>query len=120
MKKQFYILVTFAALPAGVSSCDKGFEDATPYNAADALELINTQYWISSFLHGSEAWANLRRSGFPALAPNPYPAADATVKGGFIHRLVYPTREVSVNTANYKAAAARISGDNLATRIFWN
>src|SRR4051812_14623106 len=60
--------------------------------------------WVSSFLNGSEAWANFRRSGFPALAPNPYPSADPAVKGGFIHRLVYPVRERSVNTANYNEA----------------
>ena len=91
-----------------------------PYNAGKALELINTQYWIASFLNGSEAWANFRRSGFPVLAPNPYPAADPAVKGDFIHRLVYPVREVSVNTANYNAAVARMGADNLATRVFWD
>lgn len=93
---------------------------ANPFDAARALEQINTQYWIASFLNGSEAWANFRRSGFPALQPNTYPAADASVKGDFIHRLVYPVREQSVNSTNYKEAAARIGADNLATRIFWD
>lgn len=91
-----------------------------PYNAAKALELINTQYWISSFLNGSEVWANFRRSGFPALTPNSYASADAAVKGGFVRRLVYPVREKSVNTENYNAAVARMGADNLATRIFWD
>ena len=93
---------------------------ANPYNATRAPELINTQYWIASFLNGSEAWANFRRSGYPALASNPYPAADPVVKGDFIHRLVYPVREVSVNAINYNAAVARMGADNLATRIFWD
>lgn len=91
-----------------------------PFNAANALEQINTQYWIASFLNGSEAWANFRRSGFPALTPNPYPGADAAVKGDFIRRLVYPVREQSVNTANYQEAVARQGADNLATRLFWD
>jgi hypothetical protein len=93
---------------------------ANPFDASRALEQINTQYWVSSFLNGSEAWANFRRSGFPALAPNPYPSADPSVKGGFVRRLVYPVREQSVNTENYNAAVARMGADNLATRIFWD
>lgn len=97
-----------------------GYLAANPYNAGSALQLINTQYWIASFMNGSEAWANFRRSGFPALTPNPYPAADPAVKGDFIHRLVYPVREVSVNTTNYNAAVARQGADNLATRVFWD
>ncbi len=93
---------------------------ANPFIAATAFQQINTQYWIASFQNGAEAWANFRRSGYPALTPNPYPSADPAVKGDFIHRLVYPVRELSVNTANYNAAVARMGADNLATRIFWD
>ena len=94
---------------------------ANPFDPANALEQINTQYWIASFQNGSEAWANFRRSGYPALTPNPYPSADPSVAGGFIHRLVYPAREKTVNTDNYNAAVTRMGGqDNLATRIFWD
>ena len=93
---------------------------ANPFQMDRALEQINTQYWISSFLNGKEVWANFRRSGYPALTPNPYPAADPDVKGGFIHRLTYPSREASVNADNYKAAVARMGSDNLAKRIFWD
>jgi hypothetical protein len=93
---------------------------ANPYDPTTALDQINTQYWISSFLNGPEAWANFRRSEFPALTPNPYPSADPEVKGDFIHRLVYPARERSVNTANYNDAVSRMGPDNLATRVFWD
>jgi len=93
---------------------------ANPFDPSTALQQINTQYWIASFQNGSEAWANFRRSGFPALTPNPYPSADPAVVGGFIHRLVYPVREKTVNTANYDEAVARMGGDNLATRVFWD
>jgi hypothetical protein len=93
---------------------------ANPFNAGNALEQINNQYWVSSFMNGSEAWSNFRRSGYPALEPNPYPAADPEVKGGFIHRLVFPARERSVNTENYNEAISRMGEDNLATRVFWD
>ena len=91
-----------------------------PFDPTKAIEQINTQYWVSSFLNGHEAWANFRRSGFPALNPNSYSAADPAVKGGFIHRLNYPSREEAVNPANLGEAIARMGPDNLATRIFWD
>ena len=93
---------------------------ANAYNPAKALEGIHTQYWIASFLDGAEAWANFRRTGFPVLKPNPYPAADPDVKGSFIRRLIYPAKEKSVNAINYNEAVARMGPDNLATRIFWD
>lgn len=93
---------------------------ANPFDPANALQQINTQYWIASFLDGTEAWANFRRSGYPSLAPNPYPGADPAVKGAFVHRLTYPVREVSVNTVNYNAAVSHMGPDNLATHVFWD
>lgn len=112
--KQYDVLATVSA--------DKqdAYLLANPFDPAKALEQINTQYWISSFENGSEAWANFRRSGYPALLPNPYPGADPAVAGGFIHRLVYPVREKSVNTVNYDEAVSRMGEDNLATRVFWD
>jgi hypothetical protein len=93
---------------------------AHPYDPSRAMEQINTQYWIASFLNGAEAWANLRRSGYPALTPNPYPQADPAVKNALIRRLQYPVREKSVNVANYNAAVTHQGADNMATRVFWD
>ncbi len=113
-----YVLYDPTAAISGTAQQD--YLTANPYDPNNALEQINTQYWIVSFLNGPEAWANFRRSGYPALAPNPYPGADPSVAGGFIHRLTYPVREASVNSANYSAAVASIGGDNLATHVFWD
>ena len=89
------------------------------YNTANALKLINTQYWIASFGNGPEAWANFRRSGYPALSPNKYPGRQ--IKGDFVRRFTYPQSEASVNAANYKAAVADIGGsDDLDTPVFWD
>ncbi|MFD2572867.1 SusD/RagB family nutrient-binding outer membrane lipoprotein [Spirosoma soli] len=89
-----------------------------PYVAANALELINTQYWIASFLNGPEAFANFRRSKFPALKPNPYPGKEIT--GNFINRLSYPDSENSVNSINRQEAITRQGADNLDTRVWWD
>lgn len=92
---------------------------AIAYNTANALKLINTQYWIASWGNGPEAWANFRRSGFPALTPNPI--GGQSITGGFVRRFVYPTLELSANTTNYQAAVADMGGaDNMDTRIFWD
>lgn len=92
---------------------------AHPFDAANALEQINSQYWVASFLNGSEAWANFRRSNYPALTPNTYPGKDPAVTD-FINRLVYPARERSVNVSGIEAAVARMGADNLGTRVFWD
>ena len=87
-----------------------------PFDPARALEQIGTQYWIASFLNGPEAFANYRRTGFPALAPNPYPGKEVA----FISRLTYPNSEQSVNTTNFNAAIARQGPDKLDTKVWWD
>jgi hypothetical protein len=106
-----------AAIP--VSEQD-AYLAANPFNPATALDQINTQYWINSFGEAQEAWSNHRRSGFPTLAPNPYPSADPEVKGGFIHRLQIQSSERSVNVENYNAMVTAMGTDDFATRIFWD
>ena len=91
---------------------------ANPFSEAMALEQINTQYWIASFLNGPEAFANFRRSGFPDLDPNPFPNQD--ISGDFIRRLTYPSSEIAVNTDNVNAAISRMGADNLDTRVWWD
>lgn len=88
------------------------------YTPADALRLINTQYWIVNIRNGTEAFANFRRSGYPALTANPVPGDLGAV--GFARRLSYPDLEASANTAQYNAAAAAIGGDKLSSRVFWD
>lgn len=91
---------------------------ANTFDAAKALEQINTQYWVSSFLNGPEAFANFRRSGFPVLTPNPFPGK--VIKGNFINRLTYPNSEISVNSVNVKEAIGRQGADDLDTKVWWD
>jgi Starch-binding associating with outer membrane len=93
-----------------------------PLNTGTELQQINTQYWISSFLNGPEAFANFRRTGFPALTPNPYgqPNNPDVPNGTFIRRLTYPTSELSVNTTNVNAAISNQGPDVLSTKVWWD
>jgi hypothetical protein len=102
--------------PADVAAYLAGL--AVAYEPINALKLINTQYWIVSIRNGTEAFANFRRTGFPALTPNPVPGALGSP--GFARRLSYPDVEASSNTVNYQAAAAAIGGDKISSRVFWD
>lgn len=87
-----------------------------PLFAGNELSEINYEYWIASFLNGSEAWANLRRSGYPVLAPNPFPGRDVDI----ITRLTYPSTELLVNSDNVNAAIAAQGADRLDTKVWWD
>ncbi|HEX5025775.1 MAG TPA: SusD/RagB family nutrient-binding outer membrane lipoprotein [Agriterribacter sp.] len=115
-------LASYDAAAAVPASAIQPYLDANPYNSATGLDQINTQYWISSFLNGPEAFANFRRSGYPALTPNPYgqPNNPDVPNGTFIRRLTYPTTELSANTDNVNDAIAQQGPDRLDTRVWWD
>jgi Starch-binding associating with outer membrane len=92
-------------------------QPAIAYNDVDALELINTQYWICSITNGAEAFANWRRSGFPVLQPNMY---NSNLNGGFVRRMAYPNAEEAQNPDNYQAAVASMGADDLVHHVFWD
>jgi hypothetical protein len=89
---------------------------ANQLTAGTELKQIGEQYWVASFLHGPEAWANFRRTGFPALTPNPYSGSE--VPGAFINRLAYPPSEILVNSKNVQAAIAEQGADVLGTKMW--
>lgn len=101
---------------------DSEIEDyvtAHPLETGNEIEQINNQYWVASLLNGPEAWANFRRSGYPVVAPNPYPGSDLSTED-FIRRLTYPDSELTVNKANVDAATSRQGPDILDTRVWWD
>jgi len=103
---------------SAVATADRDAYVATrlPLFAGDELAQINYEYWVASFLNGSEAWANLRRSGYPQLAPNPFPGKDVNV----ITRLTYPSTELLVNSDNVQAAISQQGPDKLDTKVWWD
>ena len=119
-----YLSETGSSLPT-VSVAEQDAYIAQPsvaYNATDAYNLINTQYWIVCIRDGTEAWANWRRSGFPALNRNDFDDVLLENGGdGYVHRFTYPDAELSQNKVNYQAAVEAIGGiDDLVSRVFWD
>lgn len=115
-------MATYDANAAVAAGARDTYVAANPLGAGTELNQINTQYWIASFLNGPEAFANFRRSGFPALTANPYgqPNNPDVPNGTFIRRLTYPTSELSINTSNVNAAIAAQGADKLSTRVWWD
>jgi hypothetical protein len=114
-------LSSYGASTAVPQAAIDAFVQANPLDTNKALEQINTQYWVASFLDAREAFANFRRSGFPntqVLPPNPYPGKG--INGDFIRRLVYPDTEYSVNLGNIQEAVGRQGADKLETRVWWD
>ena len=115
-------MATYDPGSAVASSARDTYIAANPLTAGTELQQINTQYWISSFLNGPEAFANFRRSGYPLLTPNPYgqPNNPDVPNGTFMRRLTYPTAELSVNTVNVNAAITAQGPDKLSTKLWWD
>lgn len=97
----------------------QAYYNAHPYNDGNALNQINTQFWLSTVMNEYEAWSNWRRTGFPVLVPTNY---TGNVTGGTIpRRLEYPTSEKVTNGVNYQSAVANlVGGDLLTSRMWWD
>jgi hypothetical protein len=99
----------------------QAYVDAHPYDAANGLQQINTQYWIlaNSMLDFYESWSNWRRTGYPVLTPVNFPnnATGATIP----RRFPYPSGEAVSNPDNYSPAHNGVAGGDLLTsRVWWD
>ncbi len=84
----------------------------------EQLEQIITQKYLALFGDSYEAWAEHRRTGYPRIWTGAEAAPDTD--GHVARRLAYPLGEYNLNTEKVKAAAARIGGDLLKSRIWWD
>ena len=80
-------------------------------------ENLFAQKWLALYHTGTEAWFDWKRTGQPSFIQ----AGSGTRNGGLVPvRLMYPALEQSVNATNYSTASARIGGDNINSRIWWD
>ena len=90
-----------------------------PYVPENALNMINTQYWIETHYNWYETWANMRRSGYPKM----YELLDKTIPGNIgavlPKRLTYPPAEIIANPKLQDAIQRQ--GPNLtSTPVWWD
>lgn len=101
-------------------------------------EKVAVQKYIDLWLNGTEAWTEIRRTGYPeqVLRPGEYTCEDpndasaepikftalSEVKGDIIARVKYPTNESTLNGENWKAAVAKLQDgtNNYYSKMFWD
>jgi len=99
----------------------------TNYIAAHSLDPgkeiqeINEQKWVALFPNGYEAYANYRRTGYPALEAITDVGLESETNGVLPRRLFYPASEAYDNTTNYNAALQNLGGtDNWLKPVWWD
>ena len=97
-------------------------------------EAYAIQKYIDLFTNGTEAWTEIRRTGYPEQIIRPGEVCgvyDGTaykftplseVKGDIISRVKYPTDESTLNGANWKEAVSKLQDgtNNYYSKMFWD
>lgn len=93
----------------------RGFASAS---TEDKIRLIAEEYWAATWLNDIESWSNWRRTGYPVLEPTQDP--NRFEANEIPRRLRYWEAEIGANPQEYEQARARIGGDFLMTRVWWD
>lgn len=92
-----------------------------PYDPANAMEQINEQYWVATFMDFIEGWANQRRSGYPDLEPakvdSPEWPENNASGDKWPRRMIYPNSEQDENGEHYQEAMSRQGMQGLPSDI---
>lgn len=87
------------------------------------LEKIITQKWLGIYPNSEEAWAEFRRTGYPALQPVKQ-SLESTINaanGEFIKKLRYVDNELNNNGANATNPSLNSGkGDGVSVRVWWD
>lgn len=86
------------------------------YDPDNFKESIGVQKWIALFGQGLEAFAELRRLGYPQLKP----AVAGVLNGKMPLRFIYPGTEQSLNKIGYQQAIGNQGPDLLTTRLWFD
>jgi len=108
--------ITASMAEYGISTANAtAFIAANPFNASNWKQSIGFQAWVAMFNKGFQAWNFARRLDYPVFE-NP---ADSAVDGVPV-RMKYSDQEYLLNKANVTAAAQKIGGDQVTTKVFWD
>ena len=82
---------------------------------------IATQKWLALYPDGIEAWAEVRRTGYPELYPVVNSDNPDIPAGQFIRRIPYVDYEKQTNGAAVVDGVALLGGPDVpTTRLWWN
>lgn len=96
-----------------------------------SMETVLTQKYIALFLQGYEAWAEIRRTGYPTTLVRPGEVAFVSSGGNEVtfeplvgddipNRITYPEIEQTLNPKSYQEAISRIGADMMSTKVWWD
>jgi hypothetical protein len=118
------------------ASLAKSVEDAYVAAVSQTVdaETCAIQKYIDLFTNGTEAWTEIRRTGYPnqIVRPREYCAKLGTTtyaftplsdtKGDIISRVKYPTNESTLNGTNWEAAVAKLTDgtNNYYSKMYWD
>ena len=84
----------------------------------EKLEKIIVQKWLGNYAQFEEAYAELRRTGYPRIWTG---SAPSSTNGEIPRRLQYPLSEYNSNGVKIAEAAGRLSnGDSYTSKIWWD
>jgi hypothetical protein len=97
-------------------------------------EAYAIQKYIDLYANGTEAWTEIRRTGYPNQIVRPGEACAALgdviyyfeplsdTKGDIISRVKYPTDESTLNSSSWNAAVAKLQDgtNNYYSKMFWD
>jgi len=93
------------------------------FGATESLQRqqILTQKWIALYPDGIEAWAELRRTGYPEIYPVVSSDNPDVQPGDMIRRIPFLDYEKEKNAEAVEVAGQLLNGDDKAsTRVWWN
>lgn len=85
-------------------------------------EQIGTQKWLAVYPNGMEAWAEMRRSGYPKMYPLIHSDNNDLEEDEMIRRIVFLDIERQSNGNAVEKAEALLGpgGDKVSTRLWWD
>jgi len=98
--------------------------DITGGTTDEKLEKIAVQRWIAAYTDGFEAWAIVRKTGFPATLADGVDDIDifgfGDINGTYPERMRYGSSAYSSNGDNLAAAIARQGADGMDTKLWFS
>ena len=93
--------------------------DLSGLSEEDAIEQILTEAYKGYYGYNFfETWSNYRRTGYPAITPNPNGASGLNPSGGVPKRFIYPVSEQQTNVDNWQAARDAQNGALLDVAVW--
>lgn len=88
----------------------------------DQFRQISIQRWIAAYTNGAEAWAIVRRTGYPVIEDKTdarFFDTSGWADNKLPQRLLYSTTEYTLNGKNLEEALRTQGADKMTTKLWW-